>query len=194
MIFPWADLNLHQYWTQTTDGPGDPNPSQLWVSKQIVGLASAIDYMHTSGVTHGDIKPDNILGFEKSKDQEGHLVLGDFGLSRLNPDDATGGTPKVLGFTASYRPPVLDMRGTRINRAQDIWSFGCVLLEMKCWLLGGMSLVEDFEHARGDQDGKHFGHGLQEFFSRGRSTGRLLFRFEVKAEVREVGNPSHADL
>ena len=40
-------------------------------------MALAISYLHKSGVVYRDLKPENIL-----IDQEGHIRLTDFGLSK----------------------------------------------------------------------------------------------------------------
>jgi serine/threonine protein kinase len=160
MIFPWADANLYQHWERNLNGPSDFT-TEVWISTQLYGLANAINYMHSNGVRHGDIKPENILWFQKGQSPEGHLVLSDLGLS-ITHDMGVAKESRILGFMATYRAPEIDMRDGIITRAQDIWSFGCVLLELTCWLLGGMELVEDFAKARINRSGDEF----DGFFSR----------------------------
>src|ERR1700686_1422942 len=57
-------------------------------------IAEALDYAHTQGVTHRDVKPGNIL-----VTPDGHAKISDFGITKLNrPHSALPG--KGLGTPA----------------------------------------------------------------------------------------------
>lgn len=49
-----------------------------WAKRYIAEVIVGVDYLHRRGVVHRDLKPDNLL-----IDQNGHVKLTDFGLSRM---------------------------------------------------------------------------------------------------------------
>ncbi|PWN51516.1 hypothetical protein IE53DRAFT_47622 [Violaceomyces palustris] len=49
-----------------------------WVRQYIAEVVVGLEHLHTKGVVHRDMKPDNLL-----IDQRGHLKLTDFGLSKI---------------------------------------------------------------------------------------------------------------
>lgn len=52
--------------------------SEDWAKKYLAEVVLGVEHLHSRGVVHRDLKPDNLL-----IDQKGHLKLTDFGLSRM---------------------------------------------------------------------------------------------------------------
>lgn len=82
-------------------------------------IANAIDYMHTLGIVHGDIKPQTILIGD-----DGRSYIIDLGLSRLIQNLQTQKYGKVFSGAGTwpYRSPE-DHRGERLTAKSDIYSF-----------------------------------------------------------------------
>ncbi|KAH7164889.1 hypothetical protein DER46DRAFT_626640 [Fusarium sp. MPI-SDFR-AT-0072] len=77
----------------------------------------------------------------------------DFGLTKFHRERSRSFTKNTnVGYTYTYAPPEIDIEAEFMSRSSDIWSFGCVLLEMVCWLLEGWELSEAFADARLTED------------------------------------------
>jgi serine/threonine protein kinase len=77
---------------------------------------SALAHIHSLGIVHRDVKPENL--FVKS---DGCVLLGDFGLAgRVSARD--GLLDRVCG-TMTYRAPEI-IAGARYGPAVDVWSAG----------------------------------------------------------------------
>lgn len=87
-------------------------------------ICHAVKYLHDKGITHRDIKPDNIL--LATNDDETLVKVSDFGLSKFV---AKGSIMKTLCGTPYYlAPEVLSTKGEgTYNKKVDIWSLGVVL-------------------------------------------------------------------
>jgi serine/threonine protein kinase len=90
-------------------------------------LASALAYLHNQNVRHKDIKLQNILVFR------GDVLFSDFGLSHDFTDDVGSTTSGLTPASPRYCAPEVAAYEAR-NTSSDIWSLGCVFLEMICAL------------------------------------------------------------
>lgn len=85
-------------------------------------MVLALSHLHDDlGVVYRDLKPENIL-----LDSEGHLLLTDFGLSKVAADDATCNS--ILG-TVDYMAPEV-IKGEKYGKAVDWWSLGALAYDM----------------------------------------------------------------
>jgi hypothetical protein len=153
LLFPMAQLNLEEYWLHNAQ-PDLSLRRLKWISRQIEGLAGALSCMHNPPQEdidpsqnkfgrHGDIKPENILWFEALDDEDGILVLADMGLTKFNSYASrsvtinASGERKIVVQDPRYTPPEFSVKNATLSRDCDMWSFGCVLLEMVCHALEG---------------------------------------------------------
>lgn len=134
----------------------------------MTGLASAIDHIHNlkaaqlgpipdqgssiDSPTHGyhhDLKPKNILIFGEN------LKISDFGTARIeqvlgnSPRQGTSYQTKRLLRNVDYEAPDYVLTGTA-SRAHDVFSLGCIYLELLVWVFGSRisTSVEKFHRRR----------------------------------------------
>lgn len=87
-------------------------------------MFEGLDYLHKRGVLHRDLKAANIL-----VSNEGVLKIADFGLARFYAKrHQLDYTNRVI--TIWYRSPELLLGETRYGPACDVWSTGCILMEI----------------------------------------------------------------
>lgn len=176
LVFPWADGNLKEFWSQNEADAGDLGCIR-WFFDQCHGIARGLRKIHHLTTTrptetlnagnaaavllglrpdlrewgrHGDIKPENILWCRNFDGLRDHLLISDFGLTRFSTADARSHVPRdqVQGLSATYRPPDLDLHEETSQR-YDLWSLGCVLLEFASWfLLGFHETIDTFTNER----------------------------------------------
>ncbi|KAI9762431.1 MAG: hypothetical protein M4579_000407 [Chaenotheca gracillima] len=85
--------------------------------------ASAINYLHANKIRHKDLKPGNIL---LTKD---NVYVTDFGMSRDFSGASTSMSDGIERGTVKYSAPEV-IRYEPHGRAADIFSLGCIYLEM----------------------------------------------------------------
>lgn len=87
---------------------------------------SGLAYLHEMGILHRDLKADNIL-----LDVDGTCKISDFGISKKT-DDIYGNdsSNSMQGTVFWMAPEVIQSQGQGYSAKVDIWSLGCVVLEM----------------------------------------------------------------
>ena len=100
--------------------------------KYLLDISKGLLYLHNLNYVHQDIKPDNILIFDKI------AKIADFGsmvdITNIDPlltNSAFQVTPSYtdpLKLTYFFSPPVGNGRPPGINKSDDIYSFGLILL------------------------------------------------------------------
>ena len=103
---------------------GHPYLSLNEVSIILNQLASALDYAHSRGVIHRDIKPGNVMF-----DNQGNAYLVDFGIARLMQSTShLTATGTAIG-TPLYMSPE-QWRGETLTAASDQYSLAVMIYEL----------------------------------------------------------------
>lgn len=99
--------------------------SEITVRAYTRQILKGIRFLHENGIIHRDLKSENIL-----LDSNGKIKLCDFGSSKKYENDLgeSGDIQSMKGSLPWMAPEVMKQGG--YGRKADIWSLGCVVLEM----------------------------------------------------------------
>ncbi|KAL6600030.1 kinase-like protein [Neocallimastix sp. 'constans'] len=96
-------------------------PEKL-IANYTVKILEGLEYLHTKGVVHCDLKAANVL-----TTKSGDVKLTDFGVSRrLNVMDEKASA--VVGTPNWMAPEIITLKG--IVPQSDLWSLGCTIIEL----------------------------------------------------------------
>lgn len=88
----------------------------------MIRIAGALETAHRSGITHRDVKPENMM-----ITTYGEVVLSDFGISALDP--VRSGTATGSSFTLMHVAPEV-LEGKAAQASADIYSLGSSLFRL----------------------------------------------------------------
>lgn len=149
MLFPLAQMDLKSFLRTKPTAPFDDNK---YLFQSIRNLASALETIHNPFICqlgyHRDIKPGNILLIDNV------FKISDFGLARFKPHtqgDSTKseyrGGDNIYGAPDRI-PPDGEDDDPKVGRKYDVWSLGCVFLELASFVARGPEGVEKFRAKR----------------------------------------------
>ncbi|KAI5949427.1 BCK1 [Candida jiufengensis] len=92
------------------------------ITKQVL---LGLEYLHDNNIIHRDLKADNLL-----LDIDGTCKISDFGISKKNNDIYNNANMSMKGTIFWMAPEVIDNLVEGYSAKIDIWSLGCVVLEM----------------------------------------------------------------
>lgn len=111
--------------TAVRSGPMAPERALRVVSE----VADVLDYAHSHGVVHQDVKPSNILLGARADGRE-RVILADFGSAALLSTTTTHEAGDSLVASFAYTAPEVITGDTAIDGRADVYSLGCTLFRL----------------------------------------------------------------
>jgi serine/threonine protein kinase len=103
--------------------PREPISHEADVVRLLKPIAEALDYAHTEGVVHRDVKPANVM-----IRKDGRPFIMDFGIAREIQETMTRVTGKMSSGTLMYMSPE-QLNGDVPKPSQDVYSFAAMVYE-----------------------------------------------------------------
>ncbi|KAL8703348.1 MAG: hypothetical protein Q9201_003460 [Fulgogasparrea decipioides] len=115
------------------------------------GITEAIFVLHSCGITHGDLKTDNVL-VQASEDDEVNPILIDFGSSAIS------GQTRLPTKSEPWNAPEIEVTTTNLDHTElvqlDLYSFGLLclhlLLPLECLVSANLCLIRTKEQTDDD--------------------------------------------
>ena len=96
-----------------------------WCCRVARDVAAALEHAHTHGVLHRDVKPANVLVHA-----DGRVQIFDFGLARLDDQQALTRSDDFAGTPYAVAPEQVDKRRGEVDERTDVWGVGVTLYEL----------------------------------------------------------------
>jgi len=117
LVFEFLDKDLKKHMDSV------PSLHPALIRSYLHQMLTGLQYCHSRRIVHRDLKPQNLL-----IDSNGHLKLADFGLARAFCVPVRPYTHEVI--TLWYRAPEILLGCLSYSLPVDIWSTGCIFIEM----------------------------------------------------------------
>ena len=144
----------------------------LWLLAQILGLSGALRGIHHPSSPpetstnlapgedvqmpewHHDLKPENIYYFKGLAFNAGTFKIANLGSSILHVYRSWTSPRRTRSpkGTSTYQPPEIAKEGAT-SQPHDVWSMGCIFLEVLIWAVSDCGVVDNFKRSR---EGKTF--------------------------------------
>ncbi|KAF8330113.1 kinase-like domain-containing protein [Amanita rubescens] len=131
LVSPYMENGTLCQWRKT-------GPATLEIQRLILEVAEGMQYIHSEGIIHGDLRGDNIL-----LDSDFHAQIADFGLTRHSDATATQSgalhhnfaAPELFGNWVEGEDVSSesddDGQSTARTQKSDVYAFGCLYYEIQ---------------------------------------------------------------
>ena len=192
LLFTWAEANLQEIFVQKM-GPGEEVMMETWILSQMTGLAQGLSIIHQSTRLHdgtiiygrhGDLHPHNILLVrmldDPDPDAKGVLQLSSMGGVNFFHSHKDFDIPQNTGM---YEAPECQLERSA-GPSYDVWSLGCIFLEMLIWLSEGPQGLQQFALVRLNPDPIYGDIVWDDYFFTLQTTGRKYVSAKVHPNVK----------
>lgn len=121
-ILELGDSNLREWITTLNKKTSDESANLI--KKFIKNMIDGLHEIHSKGFIHRDLKPDNMIVFYNN------VKISDFGLTVHESIYYDKPPNSYSACTLWYRPPELLLEETPNNKSLDVWSLGCIIVEL----------------------------------------------------------------
>jgi serine/threonine protein kinase len=202
IISPLADLDLRKFFCgkYSDFGVRQQRFTPLELLREAACLAGALDFLHYQlrlrdkkiACAHLDFKPDNILVQWSEGPKHfpvGKWLVHDFGTARIKePSEeanalAPGDFLAHFSLTKAQRnpgpfqaPEVQQSKDRKVGRESDMWSFGCLLVEVLSFAIGGPDQVASLANSIYQRDPDQPNQTLTDYFYTFAANGKPILK------------------
>ncbi|XP_028629275.1 interferon-induced, double-stranded RNA-activated protein kinase [Grammomys surdaster] len=134
----FCDKGTLEQWMETRSRSKVDKALHLELFEQIV---TGVDYIHSKGLIHRDLKPGNIFLVD-----EKHIKIGDFGLATALENDGKPRTRRT--GTLQYMSPEQQLSLPQYGKEVDIFALGLILAELLHICITYFEKIKFFESLR----------------------------------------------